>query len=644
MPNDDDGADRREGLMQREGERRAAMATTIALAFAIVLLAPVARVLFPRLYLSGEDASFVVAGAIGLLVYAAPLLALGLLRTSDRTSVWLGVGLLVGARLAVQIVHPIPASLAFVSTVAALVGVTALVVGLGGRRSLRALPLAVVAGLALDTALRLPTGSWELVWQGGPVPAGVTLACVAAAAASTASSLRGSPDERPGVAAAALAAIGPFLMLQLIFLQNLGGVAASGRIGFPAALAVVLGGDVLAFGAAALVVVNRDRIRAPWVALAGLVAVTAASLLPIAVGTATVLGVVVLQVLVTGCLMVVAVRSGVSSRGRSVAGLALGSLGFLLLSLLWQLDIDVPLPFPRVVIPALAAAWLGVAAVRAAGRGGAARGSVAEPLQRSPLIGAGSVTALAVVIGVVTALVWPAVAPASSDGPSVSIMTFNVRGALGEDGMIDPDAILGSIRAADPDVVLLQEVARGWPIFGQDDLLARLTQQLGMSSRYEPAADPQFGNAILSRLPMTAVAAGPLPEVDRKQGRSYLAVEVATSAGPLLVINAHLESDAPSQIDALLRVPEGGTPLVIGGDMNLRTSDTANVGRFVGAGLVDGEEATGDACRTTSAAPTSACDRPDWVWVSRDLTVTGFATGAPSSSDHLPVVVTVTMP
>jgi endonuclease/exonuclease/phosphatase family metal-dependent hydrolase len=628
--------------MEARDAPRASTATTITLILAVTLLAPVARVLFPRLYLSGEDASFVVAGIMGLLVYAAPFLAFGLLGTSERTTAWIGVGLLGAARLGVQFVHPIPAWLAFVASAAALVGVTALVVGLGGRRSLRALSLAVVAGLALDTALRVPTGSWEVVWQSGLVPSAVALACVAAALAAVGPSLRASSDDRPGIAGAALAAAGPFFVLQLIFLQNLGGVASSGRIGFPAALAVVLGADALALGAAVVVWTSRVRITAQWVTLGGLAAIATAYLLPRAEGPAAVVGVVMLQLLVTACLTLVVARADVAGRARCIAAVTFGSLGFLLLSLLWQLDIDVPLPFPRPLVPAAAAAWLAVAAVRAVRLSRTARPPLASP--RFAVIGAASVTALALVIGAATVLAWPTALPARFGGSSVTIMSFNVRGALGEDGMIDADAIVASIEDANPDVVLLQEVARGWPIFGQDDLLARLTQRLRMSSRYEPAADPQFGNAILSRLPMTAVAAGPLPEVGTKQGRSYLAVDVSTSAGRLLVVNTHLESDAPSQIDALLEVPAGTTPAVVGGDMNMRTTDAANVRRFVSAGLVDAEGATGDACRTTSAAPTSTCDRPDWIWVSRDLSVTAFATGAPSSSDHLPVLVTVAMP
>ena len=618
---------------------RPAVGTTVSLALVVVLLAPVARVLFPRLYILGEDASFVVVGLIGLLVYGAPILALAFVRLPPRAATWLGVALLSAARLGVQFLHPIPTWLAVGATAAALVGTTCVILGLGGLRSLRAaLPLGLVAGLALDTALRIPTGSWELVWQRGLAPAALALGTVAAASAAIASALREAPDDDPGIARAALAAIGPFLMLQLVLLQNLGGVGSSVPVSFPAAIAIVLTGDVLALDAAWLAVRYGERPgRGPAVILA-IVAVVVAYVLPGLTGTAAIMAVLALQAITAGCLAFAAARRGAATRVRTVVAMTVGTLGFLLLALLWQLHIDRPLPFPRAAVPALAALGLGVTALAAARH--PARRQATHPA----LAAASASVALAVVVGAITAVAWPGTLAATPGGAEVTIVSFNVRGGLRENAMLDADAIADSIAASDPDVVLLQEVARGWPVFGQYDLLARLSQRLRMPYRYEPAADAQFGNAIFSRLPMTPVVAGPLPEVQGSQGRSFLVVRVEKSAGPLLVTNAHLESDSVAQIDALLAAVGGETPAVVAGDLNMETTDTANVERFVAAGLTDAEGATGDACRTTSAAPMSDCDRPDWVWVSDDLRIVGFEIGAPSASDHLPVEVTVAMP
>jgi endonuclease/exonuclease/phosphatase family metal-dependent hydrolase len=223
---------------------------------------------------------------------------------------------------------------------------------------------------------------------------------------------------------------------------------------------------------------------------------------------------------------------------------------------------------------------------------------------------------------------------------------YNIRGSLGVDGRLDPDAVAGAIASSDPDVVILEEVARGWPVFGAGDVLARLEQRLDLPYRYEPAADGQFGNVIMSRLPMTFVAGGLLPAQDPdSQARSYLAVRVETGPGrSVLVVAGHLETDDASQIDALLEVWGGEEPAIVAGDFNMQPDDVANVRRFTSRGLVDAEGATGDKCRTTSAEPTSACDRVSWVFVTPDLQIVGFRIGTETASDHLPVHVRLGLP
>jgi endonuclease/exonuclease/phosphatase family metal-dependent hydrolase len=307
------------------------------------------------------------------------------------------------------------------------------------------------------------------------------------------------------------------------------------------------------------------------------------------------------------------------------------ALSFVLLVLLWQIDVDRPLPFPRNVVPIVAVGALAALAARARP---AARARVRMPVV---LPSAGIATVAALALFAFLSLDAPSAATDPSSTGMVRVVQYNVRGALGIDGELDPDAVAAAIGSSNPDVVILEEVSRGWSIFGAGDLLARLQQRLDMPYRYQPAADAQFGNAILSRSPMTPFASGPLPEVEGRQGRSYLAVWVDVGGRPLLVVGAHLETDDVAQIEALLRVWGGATPAVIAGDLNMQRDDVVNVRRFTGAGLVDAESATGDPCRTTSAEPTSSCDRVSWVFVTPDLEIVGFRIGTATASDHLPV-------
>jgi endonuclease/exonuclease/phosphatase family metal-dependent hydrolase len=617
----------------------ASLATTTVIALVVVLLAPVARVLFLRLFVFGEDRGFATAGVVGLITYASPALAAVFRRVPTRITAATGLAVLVGARLGVQFVHPVPPWLAFGATVAALVGATSVLIGLADRRSLRMLQVALVAGLAIDSAVRIPAASWEPVWRSGILPSSLAIGtAVLATVALVAATREQVIDRDAGVPAAAVASIGPFLMLQLVFLQNLGWVGSQASVPFPVAAAVVLAGDAIAIGTAALLHLRRERLRMVAVIVLGTVTAALTTLLPVVEG-GWALGLTLgLSVATTACLTITADLGAAASRARLVRAATGASLAFFLLAMLWLLSIDRPLPFPRTVVPTIAGLWLAGSAL-AASR--ACRSRVPRRESMTELAGAASIVAVCLVAIAPVAIAWPVSESTAVDRAIVRVVSFNVRGAVGPDAMLDIDAIVRSIEAGDPDVVVLQEVARGWPIFGAGDLLAALERRLDMSSRFEPAADGQFGNAVLSRYSMTPIAAGPLPEVPGKQRRSFLTVSVDTSAGPLVVTGTHLEADSTDQIDALLATLDEGVPTIVAGDMNMERTDTSSVRRFEAAGLIDAETATGDPCRTTSAEPTSSCDRPDWVWVSDDLEIVRVAIGQASASDHLPIEVTV---
>ena len=168
-----------------------------------------------------------------------------------------------------------------------------------------------------------------------------------------------------------------------------------------------------------------------------------------------------------------------------------------------------------------------------------------------------------------------------------------------------------------------------------------LERNLGMDYSYVPAADGQFGNAILSRLPITEVDSGPLP-TDGVQERGYAIVRVEVPSDHLTVAVAHTHSRSTVQVAALLEAVDADSRLVIAGDMNIAPDDP-EVAMFTDAGLLDAVGATGDPCRTTSAEPTSGCDRPDWVFITPDIGINGLRIGTGGASDHLPIHVTLQM-
>ncbi|MGZ8585892.1 MAG: endonuclease/exonuclease/phosphatase family protein [Actinomycetota bacterium] len=592
----------------------------------LLLVAQVARTMFPLMYLMGEDWNFLYVGLISLAVYAAPLVAVPLSGLGDRPALLVGAGAIVLARLAVQVIHPIPTWLAMGATAVALVGIALALVEL--TKEPRAFVVGVVLGLALDTAVRAPFRSWDLAWQGSVVAVVCTMVLVGL---TLAAAVRVATIASAGARSARVAPLGAFLMLQLVFLQNVGYVGSQADVGFAAATFLVLAGDAVALTVLPLVL--RGAAPRSVLAVAGTVAAALAWWLPLAEGALLAVLVLLLQPLLTGALAVALDAGEPSSPRRLALDAALASVSFLLLTLLWQIDITMPLPFPREAVPAAAVLLVVGPAIRRAAL-------VPTRLGVAALVPAGVVAALAVVLGGWLWLDRPDTTTVSA-GPQIRVVQYNVRGAVNVDGQVDPDAIARAIGSSDPDIVILQEVARGWPVFGAGDLLARLQQRLAMPFRYEPAADGQFGNAILSRLPMSPISSGLLPDVEGKQDRSYLAVRVETARGPLVVVGAHLEGDDAPQIEALLAAWGGTMPAVIAGDMNMEPRDVENVARFASAGLIDAEGATGDECRTTAAEPTSACDRPSWVFVSSDLDIVSFGIGTETGSDHLPVHVTV---
>ena len=163
----------------------------------------------------------------------------------------------------------------------------------------------------------------------------------------------------------------------------------------------------------------------------------------------------------------------------------------------------------------------------------------------------------------------------------VRVATFNIWHDMGNWAARLP-LLLAALRAADADVIALQEVledaAKGLP--NQADTIARA---LGNYSVHFVSTDPEgaprrYGNAILTRLPVLAVESRKLEPLD--DYRTAIRVRVRAHGRPIDVVNTHLawqEEAGPVRArqvaDLLSWLPAPGVPLIVMGDFNAPLAD-----------------------------------------------------------------------
>ncbi|MEH1014519.1 endonuclease/exonuclease/phosphatase family protein [Micromonospora sp. CPCC 206060] len=293
------------------------------------------------------------------------------------------------------------------------------------------------------------------------------------------------------------------------------------------------------------------------------------------------------------------------------------------------------------------------AATRVTGEPPATRFAWRQPDARVPGLRLAGGLALA---GLLAAVLAVPVAPASTvpaaatapaaTGPAapVRLVAYNIRMGFGLDGRLDLPGLVDVLAGQRPDVVVLSEVDRGWLLNGGHDTLDLLAGRLRLPYVFAPAADPVWGDAVLTRFPVRDARMLRLPAVGAPTGAQALAVTVDRPGGELVVVSTHLQPPPDAgpvvQARAVARFATGyaaGRPLVVAGDLNTEPGDPA-FAEFTAAGLVD-------ALAAGRPLATSPADRPveqiDHVFVSAQLRGRDVAVPRSTASDHLPVAVTL---
>lgn len=175
-----------------------------------------------------------------------------------------------------------------------------------------------------------------------------------------------------------------------------------------------------------------------------------------------------------------------------------------------------------------------------------------------------------------------AVPLACASPAGVRVATYNIQHGVGPLELLDLEATVNTLQAAQADVVLLQEVDSHFgPRGGWQDQPALLAEALDMQVVYAPTVvrerpglpAREYGIATLTSLPILSSEILPLPGEAGAEPRVALRVVVETDRGPLVTVTTHLAHE-----NHQLRVEQSQAlgehlrpvrdPTVVGADLN----------------------------------------------------------------------------
>jgi len=132
----------------------------------------------------------------------------------------------------------------------------------------------------------------------------------------------------------------------------------------------------------------------------------------------------------------------------------------------------------------------------------------------------------------------------AAEPTTVRVLSYNIHHGEGVDGKLDLERIAGVIRSVSPDVVALQEVDRRADRTKGVDQPAELARLTGLTAVFEKNIDlpgGEYGNAVLTKLPIWSHRNHPLPQLVEGEQRGALAIEVTCEKRPLTLISTHFD-------------------------------------------------------------------------------------------------------
>jgi endonuclease/exonuclease/phosphatase family metal-dependent hydrolase len=229
-------------------------------------------------------------------------------------------------------------------------------------------------------------------------------------------------------------------------------------------------------------------------------------------------------------------------------------------------------------------------------------------------------------------------------GSTIRVLTWNVHGCVGRDGVHDPDRVARVLEAAQPDISALQEIDSRTRAAARDPFsyFGELFGWTTMSARTLAAKDGHYGHIVLSRWPIESLGEVDL-SVRWREPRKAIVGAIDAPGGRIIVVAAHLGLLPFERRRQFARLKEriaqiADRPLIVLGDFN----------DFPGRGLAERSlcpplRATPSLATYPSRLPLLPLDR---IWFSDPFELVTIAAlrDAEYVSDHLPLIASLQLP
>ncbi len=502
-------------------------------------------------------------------------------------------------------------------------------------------------GISLDSAIQIGGRTLDLSWQPGAIALLVVAALVLAQLWTLRTEAASVKETRDGswLSSLALLAVGPWLFLQLLVFQNNGLFASISGWQTPAAGALLLAGNALGLWMAVHV---TQPARGPVnVILVGFIMLTSVSLAFREFSVYAALFLFFSQVFsfAFGMLMFLGAAAVKGEKGllRTSLFAGVGQIIFVLLIFIYYASYDIDFGLRSAALRPVTIFLIALVATVAQL---AKKENTKLERNQSPAL----LAACLLLLPAALAFVWksPAANPADSGTTDVRVMSYNLHDAVNTDGRVDPEALALAIEASGADIIGVQEVSRGWLVWGGMDMLTWLGQRLDMPYVWAPTADAQWGIALFSKYPIVSSEYFALPPDDVLLLRGYIVAKIDVGGKILTVIVTHYsEKDSQdeiraSQSSAVLDTWNKQPLTIFMGDLNA-LPDSLAVQELLDAGMVDISREIGQQ-PTYTYSSFHPDHQIDYIFASPDLGYSDFGILATTASDHLPVVTTITLP